>query len=263
MVSLLPIDKNKNNFLLVDLFCDHGRRLAILISRGYAHCPKLIFFFLFLLCVCSLDEFSVDEEGHLVPKKGLERVDIAFDKVRLELAPKKGTEPRVLLDGSIHGRAKPGRMLAIMGPSGAGKSVFLHALAGRIKYNRKLTLAGERYLNGQPVDGDSMIPSAFIEQEFNFFPHMTVRETLEFRVSLKLGSVLPKNVRDDITENLMKQLGLLASADTVVGDAKVRGISGGEKKRLSIATEMISAPPVIFLDEPTSVSTADLAVGYY
>lgn len=186
-------------------------------------------------------------------KKGLEEVDLAFDKIILELAPKRGSkEPRVLLDGSIRGRAKPGRMLAVMGPSGAGKSVFIHALAGRLKENRKLTLSGERYINGHPVDGDSMIPSAFIEQDVNFFPQMTVRETLDFRISLKLGSLVSKSERDTIANDLMKQLGLSKAADTVVGNAKVRGISGGERKRLSIAVEMISSPSVIMLDEPTS-----------
>jgi ABC-type multidrug transport system ATPase subunit len=55
-----------------------------------------------------------------------------------------------------------------------------------------------------------------------------------------------------MVDGLMDQLGLTKAADTVVGDAKVRGISGGERKRLSIAVEMISSPSVIVLDEPTS-----------
>ena len=71
------------------------------------------------------------------------------------------------------------------------------------------------------VEGDSLLPAAFVEQDVNFFPHMTVRETLEFRVSLKLGSLITTKQRDKIVENLMKQLGLLKSADTIVGDTKV------------------------------------------
>lgn len=125
---------------------------------------------------------------------------------------------------------------------------MVHALAGRIKDNKKLTLKGNRYINGQPVAGDAMIPAAFIEQDVNFFPHMTVRETLAFRVSLKLGSLVGKSEQDRMVNSLMKQLGLTKSADTQVGNAKVRGISGGERKRLSIAVEMISSPAVIFLD---------------
>ena len=67
-----------------------------------------------------------------------------------------------------------------------------------------------------------------------------------------MGSLISTAQRDSIVENLMKQLGLTKSADTIVGDTKVRGLSGGERKRLSIAVEMISSPSLIFLDEPTS-----------
>ena len=81
---------------------------------------------------------------------------------------------------------------------------------------------------------------------------MTVKETLDFRVELKLGSRLGKSARDDVVANLIDLLGLSKSANTIVGGAKVRGLSGGERKRLSIACELISSPPVIILDEPTS-----------
>lgn len=97
-----------------------------------------------------------------------------------------------------------------------------------------------------------MVPSAFVEQEVNFFPYMTVRETLAFRVDLKLGSRVSKTTRDGIVHDLLSQMRLEATADTIVGDAKVRGISGGERRRLSIACELISSPSLIFLDEPTS-----------
>jgi len=139
-----------------------------------------------------------------------------------------------------------------MGPSGSGKSTLIHALAGLIKESDKITVEGKRYLNGFSLAGDSMLPAAFIEQDVNFFPHMTVKETLDFRVELKLGSSLGKSERDDVVSSLLDLLGLTQSANTIVGNSKVRGLSGGERKRLSIACEMISSPPIIFLDEPTS-----------
>ena len=108
---------------------------------------------------------------------------------------------------------------------------------------------GLRYVNDQPLSDKSMLPAAFIEQDVNFFPHMTVKETLDFRVELKLGSRLGKSARDDVVSNLMDMLGLTKSANTIVGSTKVRGLSGGERKRLSIAAELISSPPVIILDE--------------
>ena len=139
-----------------------------------------------------------------------------------------------------------------MGPSGSGKSTLIHAIAGRIKASDKITLSGSRYINQKIIAGDSNIPAAFIEQEVNFFPHMTVKETLDFRVELKVGTRFSKLQRDDIVSNLMDMLGLTKSADTIVGNNKVRGLSGGERKRLSIACEMISSPPILILDEPTS-----------
>ena len=97
-----------------------------------------------------------------------------------------------------------------------------------------------------------MVPCAFVQQEVNFFPHMTVRETLNFRVELKLGSRIGKTARDELVNELIDELRLGKAADSIVGDAKVRGISGGERRRLSIACELISSPSIIFLDEPTS-----------
>ena len=201
---------------------------------------------------------------------------------------KKKDANRILLDGSLRGTAQPGRLLAIMGPSGAGKSTLLgklvlkysfgfetnatrtpiryqptivphhlyslhpDALAGKIKSSSKLSLEGRRFLNNELVSGDSQIPAAYIEQSTTFFPHMTVKETLDFRVELKVGSSLKKSERDKLVADLMEQLNLSKSAGTIVGNDKVRGLSGGERKRLSIACEMISSPSIIFLDEPTS-----------
>eukprot|EP00591_Stephanopyxis_turris_P004942 CAMPEP_0195512664 /NCGR_PEP_ID=MMETSP0794_2-20130614/4548_1 /TAXON_ID=515487 /ORGANISM="Stephanopyxis turris, Strain CCMP 815" /LENGTH=700 /DNA_ID=CAMNT_0040640507 /DNA_START=237 /DNA_END=2339 /DNA_ORIENTATION=+ len=186
-------------------------------------------------------------------KSPLNQCEVAFDSIRMTLNPQKKNQPeRVILNGSIRAVAKPGRMLAIMGPSGSGKTSTMSAIAGRIKKNKRLKLSGMRYVNGVAVSGDAEVPSAFIEQEVNFFPHLTVRETLDFRVELKLGKLVSKSERDAMVEELMDMLSLTKSANTIVGDSKIRGVSGGERKRLSIACEMIDSPPVIFLDEPTS-----------
>ncbi len=182
----------------------------------------------------------------------LQSCEVGFEGIKLILKQKKNKPDRVILDGSLKGKARPGRMLAVMGPSGSGKSSLIHALAGRVKENKKLTLSGKRYVNNQQLSGESLLPAAFIEQEVNFFPHMTVKETLDFRVELKLGRALNKSDRDEVVSELMDMLGLKKSENTIVGNSKVRGLSGGERKRLSIACELISSPPVLMLDEPTS-----------
>lgn len=139
-----------------------------------------------------------------------------------------------------------------MGPSGSGKTSLIHAIAGKLKEDKKIKLSGMRYINDEPLNGDAQVPAAFIEQETNFFPHMTVKETLDFRVELKLGRKLGKDDRDKLVADLLDALSLTKAANTKVGNSKIRGVSGGERKRLSIACEMISSPTVIFLDEPTS-----------
>mmetsp|Transcript_7530 Transcript_7530/g.17000 ORF Transcript_7530/g.17000 Transcript_7530/m.17000 type:complete len:753 (-) Transcript_7530:115-2373(-) len=198
----------------------------------------------------SAEEEIIVQDGHI---KGMKQMDLGFNGFRMELKPKKKSQTsRLILDGSIRGRARSGRMLAIMGPSGAGKSSVVHALAGKVMGSSKIRLEGSRYINGDAITGESQIPAAFVKQEFNFFPHMTVRETLAFRVELKLGSLISKNAQAERVEELIQELNLERAADTIVGDAKVRGISGGERRRLAIACELVSNPSVIFLDEPTS-----------
>jgi len=180
------------------------------------------------------------------------RLEISFAGIKVALAQKKDKPDKLILDGSISGKARPGRLLAIMGPSGSGKSSLLDAIAGKIKQDKKITVVGKRYINDQLLAEDSSIPAAFIAQDTNFFPYMTVKETLDFRVNLSLGHKLGNSARNDVVSSLLDLMGLVQSVDTIVGNEKVRGISGGERKRLSIACEMISSPPVIFMDEPTS-----------
>mmetsp|Transcript_4852 Transcript_4852/g.7352 ORF Transcript_4852/g.7352 Transcript_4852/m.7352 type:complete len:684 (+) Transcript_4852:75-2126(+) len=201
----------------------------------------------------SSDEELLLEEDDMQSRHFMQRCEFGFEGIKISLEQKgKDTPERLILDGSLKGRAMPGRMLAVMGPSGSGKSSLIHSLAGRITESSKISVSGKRYVNGEILSEDSNLPAAFIEQEVNFFPHMTVKETLDFRVELKLGSRLGKSARDDVVANLMEMLGLTKSATTIVGNSKVRGLSGGERKRLSIACELISSPPVIILDEPTS-----------
>jgi ABC-type multidrug transport system ATPase subunit len=101
---------------------------------------------------------------------GLETVDLGFSDIYMDLKVKKkknGSGKRVLLDGSIRGRAQPGRMLAIMGPSGAGKSTVLHALAGRINGSSKIHLEGNRYVNGREIKDSTDL----VNLEFSTITH--------------------------------------------------------------------------------------------
>lgn len=179
-------------------------------------------------------------------------VELFFEGIGMTIEQRHGKNKRVILDGSVCGKASPGRMLAIIGGSGAGKTSLLHALAGSVQQSTKVEISGMRYINGNPVLGDALVPSAFIPQEVDFFPHMTVAETLDFRIELMLGDTIDLSTRRRLVNNILERYALNDVADTIIGNSKIRGISGGERKRLTIACEMIGSAQLIFLDEPTS-----------
>ncbi len=85
-------------------------------------------------------------------------------------------------------------------------------------------------------------------------PTSTVRETLTFAANLRLAENVPEEIKRERVFEVMTQLGLMDVADTRVGDGERRGISGGEARRVSIGIELIAAPEILILDEPTSVS---------
>ncbi|KAH7366449.1 hypothetical protein KP509_18G078800 [Ceratopteris richardii] len=138
-----------------------------------------------------------------------------------------------------------------MGPSGSGKTTLLNVLAGQLSASSRLKLTGHLYVNGKPFVS-STHKVAYVRQEDLFFSQLTVRETLSLASELQLSNSLTHDERMQYVDDILYRLGLVSCADTRVGDAKVRGISGGEKKRLSIACELIASPSVIFADEPTT-----------
>ena len=91
-----------------------------------------------------------------------------------------------------------------------------------------------------------------MQQEDLFIPSLTVREHLVFQAKLRLEAALSTTEREERVEAVMQQVGLVKVADVLIGDEKLKGISGGEKKRLSFASEFLTNPTILFCDEPTS-----------
>ena len=146
-------------------------------------------------------------------------------------------------------------MLAIMGPSGSGKTTMLNALAGNVKDKGKAKLVGTLLCNGVQCGGAAQVEGlrlAYVQQEDIFYTQMTVRETLMFAAKLRLPASVPLAEKEGRVEELLDKLSLRKAADTIVGDVRRRGISGGERKRLAIGCELLSDPQLLFLDEPTS-----------
>ncbi|KAD5803596.1 hypothetical protein E3N88_14956 [Mikania micrantha] len=151
---------------------------------------------------------------------------------------------RVLREVSCH--AKPWEVLAIVGPSGAGKSSLLEILAGKLTPQ-----TSSIYVNGRPVDKSRFKKiSGYVTQKDTLFPLLTVEETLIFTAKLRLNLQWPEMIRR--VKTLLEELGLAHVAKARVGDDRVRGISGGERRRVSIGVAVVHDPEVVILDEPTS-----------
>ena len=154
----------------------------------------------------------------------------------------------------ISGEAKGGSLLALMGPSGSGKTSLLNALAFRVPRGPGAEITGTVIADGSVVatPGQMARMSAYVEQEDALFALSTVRETLMFAAQLRLGSEVPLEEKKRAVELVIADLGLVSAADTCVGNEVIRGVSGGERKRVAIGMDLLHDPKLIFMDEPTS-----------
>ncbi|KAJ4845333.1 ABC transporter G member 25 [Turnera subulata] len=157
-------------------------------------------------------------------------------------------QERTILSG-ITGMASPGEILAVLGPSGSGKSTFLNALAGRLQGQG---FTGTILANNKRPGKQIMRRTGFVTQDDILYPHLTVRETLIFCSLLRLPKSLSKNEKTMVAESVISELGLTKCENTIIGNSFIRGVSGGERKRVSIAHEMLINPSLLILDEPTS-----------
>ncbi|KAL5714235.1 ABC transporter G member 20 [Ranunculus cassubicifolius] len=151
----------------------------------------------------------------------------------------------------ISGEARDGEILAVVGASGSGKTTLIDALANRIA---KGSLKGSLTLNGEALLDSPLLKalSAYVMQEDLLFPMLTVEETLMFSAEFRLPRSLSKSKKRSRVQALINQLGLGDAANTVVGNERHRGLSGGERRRVSIGVDIIHDPILLFLDEPTS-----------
>ncbi|PVD37708.1 hypothetical protein C0Q70_00308 [Pomacea canaliculata] len=152
---------------------------------------------------------------------------------------------------NISGVVKSGTLVAIMGASGAGKSTLMNVLTNRNL--RDYEVQGESMSMVQLLEMPIRNISAYVQQDDLFITTLTVRETLIFRALLRMDKSINKQARLRRVEEVIQEMGLIKCADTQIGLSETKkGISGGEKKRLSFACEMLTNPPLLFCDEPTS-----------
>ncbi|KAG9121915.1 hypothetical protein FRC07_001937, partial [Ceratobasidium sp. 392] len=180
--------------------------------------------------------------------------NLGFMWTKTSFLTRSRTEKYILRD--VSAVFPSGQVTAILGPSGAGKSTLLQLLASRRLnpgFGAKFSVQGEVLFNGRPIDRNSRSQVAFVEQEDDYhLPALTVRETLRYAAILRLPRKMSRKHKIARAEEVMKMLGLDICADNLVGGELLKGISGGEKRRLSLAVQMINDPSVLIVDEPTS-----------
>ncbi|UMM25275.1 hypothetical protein L5515_005166 [Caenorhabditis briggsae] len=149
----------------------------------------------------------------------------------------------------VSGIAKPGEMVALMGTSGAGKTTLLNVLMDR---NMKgLEKKGTVKVNGKAIGEKISLISGFAQQQEIFIPTLTVKEYLMIQAKLRMKA--NKSTRIERVDEIMDMLGLQKCRNSKIGNpGLVKGISGGEARRLTFACELLSNPSLLFADEPTS-----------
>ncbi|CAI9094556.1 OLC1v1030316C2 [Oldenlandia corymbosa var. corymbosa] len=164
------------------------------------------------------DELMMEIEVNTKFVAGDSSVRLTWKDVTVMVTLSNDGEAQNVLEG-LTGYAEPGNFTALMGPSGSGKSTLLDALSGRLPSNA--FCSGTILFNGR-------------------------------RPKLSFGNAVSIREKLSLVESTIIEMGLQDCVDTVVGNWHLRGISGGEKRRLSIALEILTRPSLLFLDEPTT-----------
>ncbi|KAF2797711.1 hypothetical protein K505DRAFT_234933 [Melanomma pulvis-pyrius CBS 109.77] len=150
----------------------------------------------------------------------------------------------------------PSMINVIMGPSGSGKTSLLNTMAGRLKddISTRYKTSGSMTFNGlAPSDDVVHAICSFVTQDDDaLLASLTVRETLRYAAGLRLPKWMSKEQKIQKAEEILLKMGLKDCADHLIGNDLIKGISGGEKRRVSIAVQILTEPRILLLDEPLS-----------
>ncbi|KAJ1898592.1 ATP-binding cassette transporter snq2 [Kickxella alabastrina] len=168
---------------------------------------------------------------------------------------------------NISGEVKEGEMLLVLGRPGSGCSTLLRVMGNHRKTYTKITgTVSYGGLEPSEVRRHYRGEVAYNQEDDMHFPTLTVRKTLEFAIKCKTPSrqVLndPEGYRRDMLDMLLDMYGLTSCADTIVGNAFLRGISGGERKRVSIAEQVASGASIEVWDGSTKGLDSSSALDY-
>ncbi|XP_045768317.1 ATP-binding cassette sub-family G member 1 isoform X1 [Maniola jurtina] len=170
-------------------------------------------------------------------------VDLAFTDLTYKVQEGRKSNVKTILK-SVSGRLRSGELTAIMGPSGAGKSTLLNILTGY----KTSGMEGSITVNGMERNLSSFRKlSCYIMQDNQLHGNLTVEEAMAVATALKLPSATNRADKEEVIQEILETLGLSEHHKTMTSN-----LSGGQKKRLSIALELVNNPPIMFFDEPTS-----------
>lgn len=160
------------------------------------------------------------------------------------------TTDNLAIVSKSRGTCAAGTIMALMGPSGSGKTTLINALASR-DMGSKIKIDGtiEYLYQGQEAPQKLSAVSTYVEQEDHLIGCLTVKDTL--RYTGELSGLKGAELRDQL-DYLITSFGLKSQEDVLVGTPIQKGISGGQKRRLTVASQLLRSPKVIFMDEPTS-----------
>ncbi|GBF94737.1 ATP-dependent permease [Raphidocelis subcapitata] len=160
---------------------------------------------------------------------------------------------KVLLHG-ISGVVDEGEVLGVMGPSGSGKSTLLSILSGATEsVGAGARVEGAVTLGGERRRGVLRKVTAFVPQKDVLLPALTVEECVRYSALLRLPRSLTAEEIQDRIDGVLAELGLSHVATSLVGgSASIRGVSGGERRRVTIAMALVTRPRLVIMDEPTS-----------
>ncbi|KAM5472140.1 hypothetical protein MferCBS49748_001588 [Microsporum ferrugineum] len=175
----------------------------------------------------------------------------SWKSVTVSVKDRETKQPKAILSNAS-GYVSKGELMVLMGPSGSGKTTLLNVLAGRANSLRD-GVNGEVLVNGRSASRETFRHlSSYVEQEDVLIGSLTVEETLYFAAQLSLPRSIPKKDRIQRIKYLLNSFGIQNQAKALIGTPIRRGISGGQKRRVSVAAQLITCPKIIFLDEPTS-----------
>ena len=164
------------------------------------------------------------------------------------------SQMKVLLD-HVSFKALPGDMIALMGPSGAGKTTLLLALNGYLP-----PTSGQVRINGEDLYTiyDALRGSiGYVPQDDIVHPELTVFEAVKYSARFRLPPDYSEDEIDRRVDDTLRDLGLEAVRNLQIGKPEKKVLSGGQRKRVNIALELVTDPVILFLDEPTSGLAAD------